>query len=116
MDINTNTSESNSKPTLPEIYTRIRGEYCIIRSYGAGIFFGVLENIEDNYTVELSKCRRIWSWAGALSISEIAQNGLSTKGSTLSITIDSHYIFQVIEIIPCTLKAAKALIHYGIEE
>ena len=51
-----------------EAIKNLIGKKVIVRSYGAGVFFGTLnefERCEDKYTVELLDCRRLWQWAGA---------------------------------------------------
>ena len=54
------------------------GKKVIVRSYGAGVFFGTLneaEPTEDKWTVELLNCRRLWNWNGACSITQLAVDG-----------------------------------------
>jgi hypothetical protein len=40
------------------------------------VHFGVLEEWDGNKMVRLSNARRLWSWSGALSLSEIAMKGI----------------------------------------
>ena len=54
------------------------GKKVIVRSYGAGVFFGTLndaEKCDDKWTVELLDCRRLWQWYGACSITQLAVEG-----------------------------------------
>ena len=56
------------------------GRYCIIRSYAAGVHVGIVVSVTDSASgreVELCDTRRIWSWQGALSCTEIAVSGIS---------------------------------------
>jgi hypothetical protein len=55
-----------------------RRPYVIVRAYGAGVHAGELVSIKENAhgaTVVLANARRIWSWAGAASLSELAVYG-----------------------------------------
>lgn len=87
------------------------GKKVIIRSYGAGVFYGILnevEQAEDKYCVELLNCRRIWYWSGAASLSQLAAEGVKNpKNCKFTVTVDSIVISSVIEIIPTTEEAQK---------
>lgn len=90
---------------------KLIGKKVIIRSYGAGVFYGTLnevEKAEDKYYVELLSCRRLWYWAGAASLSQLATEGAKNPETCkFTITVDSIVISSVIEIIPTTEKAQK---------
>lgn len=78
----------------------------LIRSYAAGVHFGYLLSVENTLAgqiVVLVKTRRIWSWNGACSISQIAVDGIE-KGN-VSMEVKENTIVNVIEIIPLTEKA-----------
>ena len=102
------------------IYDDCLGKYCIIRSYGAGVFFGKVEQIEDNYTIKLSNARRIHYWDNhtASSCTDIALYGInennknSGDGTRIARVIDIHYISQIIEIIPCSDMSIKNLTQF----
>ena len=81
----------------------------IIRGDRSGVFFGTLA--EKNGTeVKLTKCRRLWYWAGAASISQLATDGTSNPSECkFTVTVDEIIITDVIEIIPCTEKAIKSI-------
>jgi len=77
----------------------MKGKFVLIRTYSAGVHFGTL--IERNgQEVHLSSARRLWSWQGALSLSEIAMKGIDLKNSKVSVPVDEIILTQVIEIIP----------------
>ena len=82
------------------------GKKVIIRSYGAGVFFGTLneaEPTEDKWTVELLDCRRLWKWTGACSITQLAVDGTKDpQNCNFTITEKSIVVSSVIEIHPCT--------------
>lgn len=86
------------------------GLYCVIRSYAAGVHAGIVVSVTDSLSgreVELADTRRIWSWQGALSCTEIAQTGIT--GGKLSVIAPTNFVNQVIEIIPCTEAAESCL-------
>ena len=60
----------------------MRGKYCVIRTYSAGVHVGVVESHEGT-EVRLTDARRIWSWKGANTLHEIALHGVG-KGSRVS--------------------------------
>ena len=87
-------------------------EKSIIRTYSAGVFYGEVEKIDHEVSgvgVTIRNCRRIWKWEGAASLSQLAKEGPCRPGSMISVTIDQMQVFGVIEIIPCTDQAIKAI-------
>lgn len=84
-------------------------KYCIVRTYSAGVFAGYVVNREGK-EVEMSQARRIWYWAGAASLSQLAIDGTS-KASECKFPAPVSQIFltEAIEIIPCTEKAQKSI-------
>lgn len=91
---------------------RFVGKKCIIRSYGAGVFFGTLEKIEeDNNSIVMSDVRRIHYWDGAASLSQLATEGVTNPGGCrFSVTVPSCAVTGVLEIIPCSNKAIANII------
>lgn len=83
------------------------GEYVVVRTVSAGVHVGIVQELDKDICM-LSSSRRIWSWEGAFTLSEISKNGLA-KTSKLSITIDEIYLTGVVEIIPCTYTARRIL-------
>lgn len=84
-------------------------EWYIIRTYSAGVHFGNIVRREGK-EVELTNARRIWSWAGAASLSQMAVDGVSNpSGCKFSVRVGSIVLTEAIEIIQCTEKAAKNL-------
>ena len=92
---------------------KLIGKKVIIRSYGAGVFFGTLSEAgrtEDKWTVELLNCRRLWCWAGACSITQLAVDGTSRpQDCKFTITEPSIVVSSVIEIHECSEKAIKSI-------
>lgn len=82
------------------------GSKVLIRSYGSGVHFGTLEN--ETFTaagkvVTLSNSRRIHSWEGAASLSQIANDGIKTGRIAMALPIIE--IVNVIETIPLSESA-----------
>ena len=80
------------------------GDFVLIRTYSAGVHFGTLEN-KEGQEVTLKNARRLWSWTGALSLSEIAMNGITISGSKISVPVDEIVLTQAIEIISVNKKS-----------
>ena len=81
--------------------------YVIIRTYSAGVHVGYLES-RNGKEVKLINTRRIWSWAGANSLSQLALEG-SKKPSECKFSVEISYIelMEAIEVIPVTESAEK---------
>lgn len=82
------------------------GKYCVIRTYSAGVHAGVLKSARGT-EVELTDSRRIWSWTGSLSCSEISQAGIT--GGKVAVSVPQQFLTEAIEIIPCSEVAEKCL-------
>lgn len=81
----------------------------IVRGDSSGVFFGTLAE-KDGREVKLEKCRRIWYWDGAASISQLAVDGTSNpRECKFTVTVDEIEILDAIEIIPCSEKAIKSI-------
>ena len=96
-----------------EAIDNLIGKKVVIRSYGAGVFFGTLneaEKCEDKYTVELLNCRRLWRWFGACSVTQIAIDGTKDPERCMFTMVeDSIIVSSVIEIHRATPKAIKII-------
>ena len=86
----------------------------IVRGDRSGVFFGTLA-AKDGQEVKLEKCRRLWYWDGAASISQLAVDGTANPGECkFTITVDEIEILDAIEIIPCTDKAIESIERVGV--
>ena len=84
-------------------------EYVCIRTYSAGVHCGYLKE-RNGKEVELVNARRIWKWAGAFTLSELATNGVEKPDECkFSCTVPRIYLTEAIEIIPMTDKAEKSI-------
>lgn len=81
----------------------------IVRADRAGVFFGEIES-RTGSEVTMRNVRRIWWWAGANSLSQLAVDGTQgPKECKFTVTVESMTILGVIEIIPCTDRATKSI-------
>jgi len=64
-----------------------KGARVLIRANSAGVHFGTLEE-RNGQEVRLSNARRLWSWRGALSLSEIASKGVDIPNSKISEVVE----------------------------
>lgn len=85
----------------------------LIRSYASGVHFGYLKKETDLLSgkqVELVNARRIYSWAGAAELNQIAMEGVKKAESCkFSMVVETIKITQVIEIIPISEIAKENL-------
>ena len=89
--------------TKPEILPSL--SYVIVRSLNAGCFAGELVGRDQN-TVILQSSRRLWYWAGAASLSQLAMEGTSKPNECkFPPAVTRHEILGVCEILSVTDKA-----------
>ena len=87
----------------------MNGKYVIVRGDRSGVFAGQLVS-QEGQKVELKGCRRLWYWAGAASVSQIAKNGVKSPSSCkFTVTVDEIAILDAIEIIPTTAEAETSI-------
>lgn len=103
-----------------EVYVRENGmkipvkspeemKYVICRTYSAGVFAGWLESRNEREVV-MRDARRLWSWAGAASLSELAMSGTSKpKECKFPEAVGRVELLEAIEILDCTEKARKSI-------
>lgn len=84
-------------------------EYCMVRTYSAGVFAGYVES-RDGKEAVLRNARRIWRWAGAASLSQLATDGTSKPNECkFPVAVDKVTLTEVIEIIPITSRAKESV-------
>ena len=98
------------KDTITEAAPKLDGmEYCMVRTYSAGVFAGYVESREGKEAV-LRCARRIWYWDGAASLSQLATDGTSKpENCKFPCAVDKVILTEVIEIIPITAKAKASI-------
>ncbi|MGA1114791.1 MAG: DUF6948 domain-containing protein [Aquiluna sp.] len=86
----------------------------LIRSGTSGVHFGTITQQEGD-EVTLVNARRVWSWAGAWWLSQMAVEGVKKPDECkFSMAVPEITIFGVCEIIPLTIEAKNNL--YGVPE
>ena len=81
----------------------------IIRADRAGVFYGEIKERTGN-EVTMTNVRRLWFWAGANSLSQLAVDGVAKpEECKFTVYVPEMTILGVIEIIPCTDKAIASI-------
>ena len=108
--------ESEEEPSPPVTVTKAKGinDYAIgkeviIRTYSAGVWFGVLKQKAGNEVI-LTKARRMYEWWAkeSISLSGVARYGIKQDDSKICGELDSVWL-EAIEIIPVTGNAAESI-------
>jgi hypothetical protein len=83
--------------------------YCIVRTYSAGVFAGNL--VERNGKEgKIENARRIWYWSGAASLSQLAMEGTKDPSNCkFPCPVKVIELTEIIEVIPCTKAAEKSI-------
>ena len=98
------------KDSVTQMVPKLDGmEYCMVRTFSAGVFAGYIEK-RDGKEAVLRNARRIWRWAGAASLSQLATDGTSEPNNCkFPVAVDKVTLTEVIEIIPITERAKKSI-------
>lgn len=108
--------EAEEEPLPPVTVTEAKGindfaigKEVIIRTYSAGVWFGVLKQKAGNEVI-LTKARRMYQWRAkeSISISGVARHGIKQENSKICGELDSVWL-EAIEIIPVTGNAAESI-------
>lgn len=84
-------------------------KYVIVRTYSAGCFAGEIVGKEGK-EVTLENARRLWYWAGAASLSELAVKGTSRPADCkFPIAVSSVILTEAIEILVVSDVARKSI-------
>lgn len=85
------------------------GKKVIVRADGAGVFYGTLVEKEGD-EVALTNARKLWYWEGACAVEQIARDGVAKpQECRFTVVVESIVISRVLQIIPCTEKAAACI-------
>jgi hypothetical protein len=82
--------------------------YVVIRSRDSGCHAGYLAEEEGN-TVTLYNSRRLWQWAGAATLSQLAMEGCSKDGSKFPTEVNEITVYDICEKIAATESARKSI-------
>lgn len=115
-DISTEFDEPQHEPQPPVTVAEQKGindfaigKEVIIRTYSAGVWFGVLKQKAGNEVI-LTKARRMYNWWAkeSISLSGVARHGIKQDSSKICGELDSVWL-EAIEIIPVTGIAAESI-------
>jgi len=99
--------KETSKESLSK---QFEGKVCMFRTDSAGVHFGTLVE-KDRQECLLKNSRRIYSWAKACSLSQLAMEGdKDIENCKIAMIVDEIILDQVIEVIPMTNEAIKILL------
>jgi hypothetical protein len=86
------------------------GDYVLVRTATAGVHVGTLASIDASAkVVTLTDARIVWYWAGAFTLHAIAEEGLDSQESKLSVPVAEVMLTEAVQIMPVT-ERAKATI------
>ena len=82
--------------------------YCIIRTYSAGVFAGLIDRAIKGKEATIYNSRRIFYWDGAASLSQLANDGTKSPNKCkFAQEVAETDLKEIIEVIPCSEKARK---------
>lgn len=86
-----------------------KGRYVIVRTYTAGVFAGEFV-AREGQEVKLANARRLWYWAGAASLSELAMRGVKKPANCkFPEAVKEVILLEAIEILPVEPAAQKSI-------
>lgn len=84
-------------------------KFIICRTYSAGVFAGYLES-RNGKEVVLSDARRLWFWAGAASLSQLAMEGTKKpQECKFPIAVNQVTLTEAIELLDTTPAAEESI-------
>jgi len=84
-------------------------KYVIVRTQSAGVFAGEFES-RNGQEVVLHNARRLWYWAGAASLSQLAVDGTAQpQNCKFPCEVPRVELLQAIEILDVSEKAQKSI-------
>ena len=93
---------------ISEIVRVKAGKITLVRTQSAGVHFGTVKKRKGK-EVTLVNARRLWSWSGACSLSQVAVDGVNLNKSKISVTVSEIILTEAIELIAMHDKAAKQM-------
>lgn len=85
-------------------------EFCIVRTYSAGVFAGYFDRKVKGKEATVYDAIRIWYWTGANSLSELAVHGtVKPTECKFGVNVEEIDLKEIIEVIPCTKKAFDSI-------
>ena len=84
-------------------------KYVIVRTYSAGVFAGNLVS-RTGREVVLANVRRLWYWAGAASLSQLAVSGTSAPSKCkFPEPVSQIELLEAVEILDVTAAAQASI-------
>lgn len=84
-------------------------EKYIVRGAQSGVFYGKIKERKGQEVV-MTDVRRLWYWAGAASISQLAKTGTNRpQDCKFTMSVDEALILDAIEINKCSIEAIKSI-------
>lgn len=84
-------------------------KYVIVRTYSAGVFAGYLDS-RSGQEVVLRHARRIWYWAGAATLSQLAMEGTKKPSECkFPCPVERVELLEAIEILDVTPAAQESI-------
>lgn len=84
-------------------------EYCIVRTYSAGVFAGWYDRSIKGQEATIYDARGIYYWDGACGLSQLAVDGTSKPENCKFTVHATHDLKQIIQVLPCTEKARLSI-------
>jgi len=84
-------------------------EYCIVRTYSAGVFAGLFNRKNKGKEGTVYDARRLWKWSGALDCSQLAMKGVDNPKDCKFSTVSEVDLREIIEVSPCTKQAEESI-------
>lgn len=86
-----------------------KSRYMIVRTYSAGVFAGNLVSRKGQEVI-MTNARRLWRWAGAASLSQLAMEGTNDPGNCkFPCEVSYLELTQAIEILEVSAVAEKSI-------
>ena len=86
--------------------------YCIVRTYSAGVWAGWVDLKNYGEQMTIKDARRLWRWWSEFTLSALATTGIredKKDENKYAMPVDTVYLTNVIEIIPCTEVAKEQI-------
>ena len=97
---------NQSQATIGE---EIINRKCIVRTYSAGVFFGIVRK-RSGKEMYMTDVRQLWRWAGAATLCQLAMTGTSKPDECkFPCVVDELLLTEVIEIIPCSAAGITSI-------
>lgn len=86
-----------------------KNQMYVVRCAQAGVFFGQIKE-RNGDEVTMTNVRKLWYWAGACAVEQLAVDGTKKPGDCkFTVMVSEMVLTGVIQILACTDKAAESL-------